>query len=51
VIATCYGEVFCLDPLTGAALWHNRLKGLGTRRAYSELGFCWEHFISTDTTS
>jgi outer membrane protein assembly factor BamB len=30
VIATCYGEVFCLDPLNGAALWHNRLKGLGT---------------------
>ncbi len=30
VFATCYGEVFCLDPLSGAGLWHNRLKGLGT---------------------
>ena len=30
VIATCYGEVFCLDPLSGAGLWNNRLKGLGT---------------------
>jgi outer membrane protein assembly factor BamB len=30
VLATCYGEVFCLDPLTGEGLWHNRLKGFGT---------------------
>ena len=30
VIATCYGEVFCLDPLTGQGRWHNRLKGFGT---------------------
>jgi outer membrane protein assembly factor BamB len=29
VLASCYGEVFCLDPLTGAALWHNPLKGFG----------------------
>ena len=29
ILATCYGEVFCLDPLTGVALWHNPLKGFG----------------------
>jgi outer membrane protein assembly factor BamB len=23
VLASCYGEVFCLDPLTGNKLWHN----------------------------
>lgn len=30
VLATCCGEVFCLAPLTGDALWHNPLKGFGT---------------------
>ena len=30
VFATCYGEVFCLDPFSGQGLWHNRLKGFGT---------------------
>ena len=30
VLAACYGEVFCLDTLTGDALWHNPLKGFGT---------------------
>lgn len=30
VLATCHGEIFCLDPLTGAGRWHNRLKGFGT---------------------
>ena len=30
LLATCEGEVFCLDPLTGAGLWHNPLKGFGT---------------------
>ena len=30
VYASCYGEIFCLDPLTGNALWHNSLKGFGT---------------------
>lgn len=29
VIATCYGEVFCLDALNGGSLWHNPLKGFG----------------------
>ena len=29
VIASCYGEIFCLDPLTGDARWHNPLKGFG----------------------
>jgi outer membrane protein assembly factor BamB len=29
VLASCYGEVFCLDPLTGEGLWHNPLKGFG----------------------
>src|SRR5580765_1703095 len=30
ILAACYGEIFCLDPLTGNALWHNPLKGFGT---------------------
>jgi outer membrane protein assembly factor BamB len=30
VLASCCGEFFCLDPLTGDALWHNPLKGFGT---------------------
>ena len=30
VLASCYGEIFCLDPLTGAGLWQNTLKGFGT---------------------
>ena len=30
VLASCYGEIFCLDCLTGNALWHNPLKGFGT---------------------
>ena len=30
VLASCYGEVFRLDPLTGTGLWHNPLKGFGT---------------------
>ena len=30
ILASCYGEIFCLDPLTGKALWHNPLKGFGT---------------------
>jgi outer membrane protein assembly factor BamB len=30
VIASCDGEVFCLDPLTGNVQWHNPLKGFGT---------------------
>ena len=30
VLASCYGEIFCLDPLAGNALWHNPLKGFGT---------------------
>ena len=30
VLASCCGEIFCLDPLTGDALWHNPLKGFGT---------------------
>jgi uncharacterized protein YaaW (UPF0174 family) len=29
VLATCYGEVFCLDPLTGDARWNNPLTGFG----------------------
>ena len=33
IFAACYGEVFCLDPLSGDGLWHNRLKGLGTSLA------------------
>ena len=30
IFASCAGELFCIDPLTGAGLWHNRLKGFGT---------------------
>ncbi len=30
ILASCHGEIFCLDPLTGNGLWHNRLKGFGT---------------------
>ena len=30
VLAACCGEIFCLDPLTGAVRWHNPLKGFGT---------------------
>lgn len=30
LFATCAGEVFALDPRTGALLWHDPLKGLGT---------------------
>jgi outer membrane protein assembly factor BamB len=30
VLAACAGEIFCLDPLTGNARWHNPLKGFGT---------------------
>ena len=29
VVASCYGEIFCLDPLTGGVRWHNPLKGFG----------------------
>jgi len=29
IFATCAGEAFCLDPASGAAVWHNPLKGLG----------------------
>jgi outer membrane protein assembly factor BamB len=29
ILASCYGEIFCLDALTGNASWHNPLKGFG----------------------
>jgi len=29
VLASCCGEIFCLDPFTGNARWHNPLKGFG----------------------
>ncbi|MGO8698643.1 MAG: PQQ-binding-like beta-propeller repeat protein [Limisphaerales bacterium] len=29
VLATCNGEIFCLDPFTGEGRWHNPLKGFG----------------------
>ena len=29
VLASCCGEIFCLDPLTGSMMWHNPLKGFG----------------------
>jgi outer membrane protein assembly factor BamB len=30
VLASCCGEIFCLDALTGILMWHNPLKGFGT---------------------
>jgi outer membrane protein assembly factor BamB len=33
VLASTYGEIFCLDPLTGQAQWHNPLKGFGRNLA------------------
>jgi len=30
IFATTNGEIWCLDPVTGDVLWHNRLKGYGT---------------------
>jgi hypothetical protein len=30
VLASCCGEIFSLDPLTGIRMWHNPLKGFGT---------------------
>ena len=29
VLASCQVEIFCLDPLTGNARWHNPLTGFG----------------------
>ncbi len=29
LLATCSGEVFCLDAFAGKVLWHNPLKGYG----------------------
>jgi outer membrane protein assembly factor BamB len=29
VLASCEGEIFCLDAFTGDARWHNPLKGFG----------------------
>jgi len=29
VLASCCGEIFSLDPLTGVGMWHNPLKGFG----------------------
>jgi outer membrane protein assembly factor BamB len=29
ILASCHGEIFCLDAYTGDAQWHNPLKGFG----------------------
>ena len=29
IIAMTHGEVYCLNPISGELLWHNRLKGFG----------------------
>ena len=29
ILATTCGEIFCLEPLSGGIVWHNRLKGFG----------------------
>jgi len=41
VLASCRGEIFCLDPLTGAGLWHNPLKGFGIGLATIALDSTW----------
>jgi outer membrane protein assembly factor BamB len=40
LFAACAGELFALDPRTGALLWHDPMKGLGTGLVtmVSELG-------------
>ena len=30
LFASCAGEIFCLEPKTGAIIWHNLLKKMGT---------------------
>jgi len=30
ILASSYGEIYCLDPITGRTLWQNPLKGFGT---------------------
>ena len=40
VLASCRGEVFCLDPLTGVTRWHNPLKGFGWGLATIATGDC-----------
>jgi outer membrane protein assembly factor BamB len=30
LFASCAGEIFCLDPKSGAIVWHNLLKKMGT---------------------
>lgn len=30
LLASCCGELYCLDPQTGVVRWHNQLTGLGT---------------------
>ena len=30
LFASCAGEIFCLDPKSGAILWHNLLRKMGT---------------------
>jgi hypothetical protein len=30
IFAACYGEIFCLGPITGNVRWHNPLAGFGT---------------------
>jgi outer membrane protein assembly factor BamB len=29
ILAATYGEIFCVDPITGQGRWHNPLKGFG----------------------
>jgi outer membrane protein assembly factor BamB len=29
LLASCCGEIYCLNPQTGQGLWHNPLKGFG----------------------
>ncbi len=38
VLATTYGELFCLDAASGTAVWHNELKGFG--RGFATMATC-----------
>jgi hypothetical protein len=40
LLATVYGECFCLEPLTGRIIWHNPLKGFGRGLAGIAMAGC-----------
>jgi outer membrane protein assembly factor BamB len=40
LLATVYGEAFCLEPLTGRIIWRNPLKGFGRGLAGIAMAGC-----------